>query len=143
MYWRMSSFPELDHLSDAERCELLRRRVILRGQIKLILLSLLSGVCGGVFTAGLFASFFNGGFLLGWLVTAPLWSILVYQIYLIRIRGQLLLYLQTAASRQRLPMCLRCGYNLEGVTSGRCPECGTTIPKPIEMYPEGPGAARR
>ena len=26
------------------------------------------------------------------------------------------------------PSCLRCGYNLTGNTSGRCPECGTDVP---------------
>ncbi len=27
--------------------------------------------------------------------------------------------------------CLKCGYNLTGNVSGRCPECGTTIPRTI------------
>jgi hypothetical protein len=30
--------------------------------------------------------------------------------------------------RRRHNLCLTCGYNLTGNTSGRCPECGTAVP---------------
>ncbi len=32
--------------------------------------------------------------------------------------------------RRRRGLCLRCGYNLTGNTSGRCPECGEAIERP-------------
>jgi hypothetical protein len=30
---------------------------------------------------------------------------------------------------RRIGICLTCGYNLTGNTSGTCPECGTPVPK--------------
>lgn len=57
--------------------------------------------------------------------------VLVYQYHLIRIRGALITYLEQAGRQERLPMCLKCGYNLEGSTGSRCPECGYRIaPRP-------------
>lgn len=32
------------------------------------------------------------------------------------------------APPENRPMCLHCGYDLRGNTSGKCPECGTPIP---------------
>ena len=43
--------------------------------------------------------------------------------------------LRTARLR-RLNVCIACGYNLTGNTSGVCPECGTPVPKePAEEKP--------
>ena len=56
-----------------------------------------------------------------------LFGLLVYQCGLIQIRGQMLIYLERAAKRERLPMCLKCGYDLTGNASGVCPECGKRI----------------
>ena len=63
-----------------------------------------------------------------WVVSGLVW----YQCSLIRIRGQLLIYLENAARRERLPMCLKCGYDLTGLAGTRCPECGMTQPPPGE-----------
>jgi hypothetical protein len=32
--------------------------------------------------------------------------------------------------RARRSQCIRCGYTLRGLTSGRCPECGGAVPSP-------------
>lgn len=34
--------------------------------------------------------------------------------------------------RRRRGLCLNCGYNLQGNTSGRCPECGTAVDRGLE-----------
>jgi uncharacterized paraquat-inducible protein A len=58
---------------------------------------------------------------------APVGVVLVYQCCLIRIRGQLRIYLERTGRTQRLPMCLNCGYDHEGLTSDICPECGMPL----------------
>ncbi len=43
--------------------------------------------------------------------------------------GIILLYQREKYRQAKLfPLCLRCGYNLHGNTSGVCPECGTKTP---------------
>ena len=34
------------------------------------------------------------------------------------------------------PTCRHCGYNLTGNTSGRCPECGTSLSSPAPPVPQ-------
>jgi hypothetical protein len=34
-------------------------------------------------------------------------------------------------------LCRKCGYNLTGNVSGRCPECGTPVPQPPLAQPVG------
>jgi hypothetical protein len=61
----------------------------------------------------------------GWRVWMPHWpfvlltSLLPSTAWALRRRRRLLAY------RQSRRMCLHCGYNLTGNTSGVCPECGT------------------
>lgn len=44
--------------------------------------------------------------------------------------GAILMAVSLLRSRHRFPSghCRSCGYNLTGNTSGRCPECGVTVP---------------
>lgn len=131
MYWRISSFPELDHLADADRRALIREHAGWKLTIKMIGRSLLGGtammvigcaIVGNVYLwqlAALLSPFF---FALG--------SVMAYQYSLIRIRGQLIMFLEEARRHERLPMCLRCGYNLQGISGSRCPECGYHITRP-------------
>jgi len=39
--------------------------------------------------------------------------------------------------RRRRGLCVRCGYNLEGNTSGDCPECGTKFELGVGEPPRG------
>jgi len=148
MYWRISSFPELDHLADDERRVLLRRYA---GR-KLMIGLLARSICGGVLLillgGGIAGSVFSwrpSWPLLVYLVPllVPGAIALVYQYHLIRLRGALIVYLEEAARHQRLPMCLRCGYNLKGISGSRCPECGYRLNRtsktdtPAEQQSEG------
>lgn len=54
-------------------------------------------------------------------------SVAVYQWSFLRIRAQLRLFLKEHYLGRKLPLCLGCGYNLEGVDAQRCPECGASI----------------
>jgi hypothetical protein len=134
MHWRVDSFVELEHLDEDERKRVVRAalgnwsgpliliRAVVLGLIPTAMLTAV-GVCAGL-RAELVAP-------LLWVVLGLIW----YQCSLIRIRGQLLIYLENAARHKRLPMCLKCGYELTGLAGTKCPECGMTQPPPSE---EGP-----
>ncbi len=137
MIWRISKFVELEHLADDERKQLLRDHVGPRAVAYLVARSVFLGGCGGILVTGLVQAIWLNGAYVGWVAGSAVLAciVLAYQYHIIRIRGQLITYLRKRAKEQRLPMCLRCGYSLEGLQSGVCPECGTPIdrgkPKPL------------
>jgi len=129
MYWRIGSFQELEHLSEGERKEILRKHVGWWGTAKIIAESILQGLVLGVIfrfvlmILGLrqqYAEMIAG-------LAAVAGFIVSYQYFITRIRGRLLMYLEKRAKEQQLPMCLHCGYNLEGLMGDICPECGNKI----------------
>lgn len=130
MNWRIESFTELEHLAPEDRKRLVRQ--CLGG------LGFLRVMSSPVFVGGVIG--FWGGMLLAtvvgmprpWLDTLVVASMLGgalagYQFTLIRIRSALRMYLEKAAKTKRLPMCLGCGYNLEGLHGKTCPECGQAV----------------
>lgn len=127
MNWRIESFTELEHLALEDRKRLVRQCFGRTGFLRMMILPVLvGGGCGA--WLGLMMFDFLGiprpwfDILVGGAVLAG--ALLGYQFELIRIRGQLLIHLEEMAGTQKLPMCLRCGYNLEGLQSKTCPECG-------------------
>jgi hypothetical protein len=63
-----------------------------------------------------------------WLIVIPLWAILAATGPLATIP---LFGFITRRRRQTSRRCLACGYDLRA-TPDRCPECGTTVQKPVE-----------
>lgn len=59
----------------------------------------------------------------------PLWMMLLSLGWLpfLLVRNRL-----RSLRRRRRGLCLKCGYNLQGNTSGRCPECGTAVDSGLE-----------
>jgi hypothetical protein len=57
--------------------------------------------------------------------TFPYW---VLAILFAILPARWMLSYRRAARREREGRCLRCGYDLRGSTSGKCPECGTPVP---------------
>jgi uncharacterized paraquat-inducible protein A len=131
--WRTKLFPELLLLDGvAERNQLLRdakRQMKHRGWYS-------AAVCVGVIASILAPQYFErriGAYfsvartrLLGILVTglavaAVVWAIqrLWYKPLRDQIRRELI--------ERGIPVCLRCGYNLTGLSEPRCPECGTSF----------------
>jgi fructose-specific phosphotransferase system IIC component len=43
-------------------------------------------------------------------------------------RGPLQAQIRRELNERGIPLCIRCGYNLTGLTQPRCPECGTPFP---------------
>lgn len=69
-------------------------------------------------------------------------GLVVYQVQLFLVRIYLRIHLVDAARSERLPLCMQCGYNLEGLASDRCPECGRSRLGP-RVIPQKPGEASR
>lgn len=92
-----------------------------------------SFICGGGLGALLVGGFAQGlnvpDVLVGTAVAVGFaaGAVLMYQVKLIRLRGQLRIHLEKLARKQRLPMCLNCGYDHEGLVSDTCPECGMRL----------------
>jgi hypothetical protein len=61
----------------------------------------------------------------GVIMVLPLWiplSLLGYLVWRSRFAP-----VNLRRTRRKLGLCLRCGYNLQGLTEPRCPECATTF----------------
>jgi hypothetical protein len=135
MFWRISSFPELEHLSDENRREILHKA---RAGWRVAWLIIASAIAGAGVSSCLVGTLLATNSIaptFGVVAFASLWffsAAALYQIDLIRIRGQLRIYLEKAAQSQQLPLCLNCGYDITGLTGRRCPECGKELPAPDE-----------
>ena len=128
MHWRMGTFVELEHLSDEDRDRLLNACGGRRTMGMMIVRSALFGVVFGFFAARLFGGRLPMAMFFGLFGLATvLGAVIVYQVQIIRIHGALGIFLDRMAGNEQLPMCLRCGYSLEGSSSDRCPECGFPI----------------
>jgi hypothetical protein len=137
MYWRLDSLPELQHLSDAQRKTLLRTKAGRRFSAKLFLGCLLRGF-GAMGVACLVlitilaqaqhgtASSPSPYWLLLGVMVWPITTAGLYQFCLIRIRGQIRMYLLEQRSLGiQLPVCVRCGYAFVQQVD-QCPECGAS-----------------
>jgi len=63
----------------------------------------------------------------GWAIEAPFWFLLILLLSypaIVFYRGPLRLW-----QRRRKGLCLKCGYNLTGNTTGVCSECGEAVGK--------------
>ena len=130
MYFRLTSLPELQHLTPRERRKLIRASVgssiVYRIAAKSFGLGLILGIVGMNLIHGLWLRNSFPGWITQLLITAVA-TVLIYCTSLIRIRGGVLMYLEQYGKDSRLPMCLNCGYSLEGIASETCPECGGRI----------------
>jgi uncharacterized membrane protein YeaQ/YmgE (transglycosylase-associated protein family) len=137
LYWTIRAFPELAHLRERERHHLLRTCAGPGVHYGLFLRSVLWGAFGAVisipclhFLTDLFSAAIHTIFVA---VTGAIVTLLAYQWSMRIIRADLRFELIEAFRGERLPVCLRCGYNLTGIHGDECPECGGGIRvKPFE-----------
>lgn len=132
MYWRVSSLPELQHLSDDQRHQLLKERLGRGYSARLALRCLLRGLCFGLLAAfvvmlvavGVSAVPNAYTEVVIVVVSISITTLGLYQFNLIRIRGQLRIYLLAQREQGvRLPVCVNCGYAVQDGQAS-CPECG-------------------
>jgi hypothetical protein len=93
---------------------------------------LFMGLCLGCFLSGLLPG--GGAVMLGMLLAMASVPVGVF--------GGITTYKQTIESeRTRQGLCPRCGYDLRGINTERCPECGTRLRlrRPWLQEPERPG----
>jgi hypothetical protein len=130
MWFRLSSLPQLQHLSPEQRKVLLAQvgaGKIVRG---IIFRAVAMGVLAGLVASSIVGSMTNRSDLLsalGFVVGAAVVGFAVYGWLLIRVHGQLIQYFAQIRKEQRLPVCIKCGYDLEGSQAKTCPECGAFV----------------
>ncbi len=71
-------------------------------------------------------SFFRGG------IAVPLW---IPTVSFATMFWWSFLPIHRRRKRKKLGLCLKCGYNLEGLTEPRCPECNTPFEKSCSAKP--------
>jgi hypothetical protein len=124
--------PELEHFPERTR------RIVLNTRRRI------------TFTAGMMLCALVGGAIVGFLITevaqaqgflspnAPGLELLIvasialpiglglYRVALAAIRAEIRRELARSYRGQRLPFCIQCGYGFDGITTGECPECGSS-----------------
>jgi hypothetical protein len=117
MIWLISQFPELNCLEPAQRKQLLH------GSWWTYLWMLLRSLIAAMFTAAIIAI----GMTTPWaaLLSGAAVASGLYFLQLGRIRRAMRKEIAAAFRGRQPPFCMRCGYDLRGSGSGRCPECGS------------------
>lgn len=135
MFWTIGQFPELDHLDEIQRREVLRR-VPWHCYPRLAGLSLFRGFFIGAFVALgvaiIFARFLSedaagASALATFIVTFVFLAIRFYLGDLENLRKIIRTEIAAAFKGQRLPFCFSCGYDFRNLAGNVCPECGHPV----------------
>lgn len=130
MFWTIGSIPEVHAIPEPGRSRLLREHASVSTYIKLIGRSLFfASFISLIATSAMAQWVHDRSALLGGLTLFPIAIACIYLAHLVWIRGQLCTVLGAALKRGVMPVCLRCGYWLEGLDAMHCPECGAPIVK--------------
>lgn len=119
IYWRIRSLPELDHLSDEQRSQLLKK-TIGRAMAWMVFYALVVSAA----TIGCLSSIvplpiaIPVGLLLG--IAAHLYNLRI-------IRVDIQMQIIERYRGKQLPICLSCGYDLRNIEVTQCPECGAAV----------------
>ncbi len=123
LFLRLADFPELAGLSDAQRCEMIRR-IPRSSRVRLMGLPLLFGVMFGLFVSD--AQGADGWNIVLAIAAGLLVACITRVLMLVYVRAGLAAALHEAQRAGIVTVCLNCGYDLQGVAD-RCPECGKRV----------------
>jgi hypothetical protein len=127
MAWTISRFPELDHLSPAQRSALMAavprwtyRVIVWRGVF-----------CGVIVFGAVFGStrdvLSSDVAVIAGLVAMVATVVALYWLQMKRVRRLMRAEIAAMLKGERPPFCFGCGYDLRGSGEGRCPECGLDV----------------
>ena len=137
LHWRIGSLPELAHLSPRRRRQLLRRNLSVWAYVavasRCVVLGIVAAPLAGLTVAGTSTTLARMMMLPAFLLVV----LLTYQRWVRRTRSDLQAYLREAHAGASLPVCLECGYDLEGIEADRCPECGEWVKVPGSIFEDG------
>jgi len=69
-------------------------------------------------------------------MTVALWNLIPTVVVVLIVRRKMRRSLRRILVEYGVPVCLECGYELRGLPTNRCPECGTSAnPKPLNLVP--------
>jgi hypothetical protein len=69
----------------------------------------------------------EGVAIVGWLISFPILLVGDYLYQMTRTRRVMRRAIAEALNGERPPFCFACGYNLQGCTGEKCPECGIIV----------------
>ncbi len=133
MIWRIGRFPELEHLDERGRVEVLAR---VRWWVYPLMFLVSTGAAViAFFVFGMTCMMASMSLLMEW---SPLASVAVamgalaafcavWHVQISAIRSAMQEEIQRLAREGSFPVCLNCGYDLRGSPGPNCPECGEPI----------------
>jgi len=124
LFLRFTDLPELSQLSRVDRRRVMKM-IPLGARIQLAVGPLVFGCLAG----GL-ASVLAGADALSLslaVVAGLVAAVMARSVMLALVRGGMVGHLHDAERSGRVTVCLRCGYDLQGMTGNMCPECGRRI----------------
>jgi hypothetical protein len=126
MLWSIGQFPELRHLDPAQRKQVLRRVPWWTYPLMMVL-SMMAGLPVAIAATLLLSNDSAATGIFIFLFTMALAGLCLYQYQLRRLRTAMRRAIQDGFAGQRPPFCFGCGYDLRGVRSDACPECGSPL----------------
>ena len=137
MYWTLSSLPELQHLTDAERKQVIAQSLGWKTRTFLIAKCIAVGMLTAIVCAILLnlamdatktpVDIVNQVNLISLPICCLAGCIGSYQVWILRFRRQLRRYLQERREAgEDVPVCFKCGYAIAHGIS-QCPECGEAV----------------
>ena len=129
--WKISSIPELEHLTPEQRRRAIGSASRRLQRLRMVTSPVVMGALIGTI-AGLKCYHYAGRDLAicAAIVSALFAAAVLYQYQIARIRISLRAQIKDSLAGERLPACLRCHYDLRGTTESRCPECGAPVVVP-------------
>jgi uncharacterized paraquat-inducible protein A len=122
--------PELSHLKPDDRRRLLANVKAGRLMTGIIVRSLGMSLLAALIAGALISWPSRMVSILAACVVGTLVFSAIYHGHMLFIRAQIRFHMMKASRGERVPVCLKCGYDLIASQQDRCPECGAPVRVP-------------